>query len=92
MNIVKGSLVFANAGRDKGDCFAVLEIDGNFAYIANGKERKVLKPKRKNIKHISATNCVINISELTNKKLKKLISEFLQKDLQEDEETAYHQS
>lgn len=88
MNIVKGSLVFANAGRDKGGCFAVLEVHESFVYIADGRERKILKPKRKNIKHISATNCVIDTGELTNKKLKKLISEFLEK----NQEKAYHQS
>ena len=47
MNTVKGSIVKAVAGREKNGFFVVLDCDSVFAYIADGKRRKVEKPKKK---------------------------------------------
>lgn len=41
------------AGRDKGKLFFVLETDGQFALIADGKLRKISKPKRKKLRHLA---------------------------------------
>lgn len=76
MNIQLGSVVKALAGREKNSFYVAVGIHDGFVEIADGKERKLQKPKRKNIKHISPVNSVIDISELTNKKLRKLINEF----------------
>ena len=40
MNIVKGSIVRANAGRDKNGFFIVLDIDSQYAYIGASKKEK----------------------------------------------------
>ena len=45
-----GDVVISTAGRDKGKIFLVIDIYGKFAYIADGKVRKVLNCKKKNIK------------------------------------------
>lgn len=76
MNIVKGSIVRATAGRDKGGFFVVLGIQGSFALIADGKRRKVQKPKRKNICHLAPTNAVYNGSIETNPQIRKAINDF----------------
>ena len=45
--------------------------------MANGKSRKLSSPKRKNIKHISPTDSVIeDINDITDKKLRTLLKEF----------------
>ena len=52
-NIVKsGDLVLSLTGRDKGNCFLVLDVENDFVNIVDGKVHKIQKPKRKNIKHI----------------------------------------
>ena len=76
VNITPGSMVMACAGRDKNSFFVATEIHDGFVFIANGKSRKLEKPKRKNIKHISPTNTVIELEGLTNKKLRRLIAEY----------------
>lgn len=76
MNIQIGSVVKALAGREKDSFYVAVGIHDGFVFIADGKERKLEKPKRKNIKHISPTKTIINTDELTNKKLRKLIAEF----------------
>ena len=58
MEIGIGSVVISKAGRDKGDNFIVLSLDGEFAMLANGDLRKVDKPKKKKLKHLQKTNYV----------------------------------
>lgn len=76
MKLNIGSVVRAKAGRDEGGFFVVTSIDNDFCTIADGKSRKLDKPKRKNIKHISPTNSMIEIKDITDKKLRTLLKEF----------------
>ena len=50
--IKQGDIVKAMTGRDKGKYFLVVFLEGDVAYIVDGKTRKVDNPKNKNIKHI----------------------------------------
>ncbi|MBE7092091.1 MAG: hypothetical protein E7365_02800 [Clostridiales bacterium] len=48
-----GAYVCSTRGRDANKCFLVVEIiDENFVLIADGKSRKIEKPKKKKIKHL----------------------------------------
>ena len=76
MDIQKGSIVIAKAGRDKGGCYVVLERDGSYALIADGKRRRVEHPKRKKLMHLSATNTVAAGSFETNPQVKRIIQGF----------------
>ena len=58
MRIQKSDVVLSLAGRDQGSLFYVLDTQEGFATLADGKARKVEKPKRKKIKHIQKTNYV----------------------------------
>ena len=70
-----GKIVFSNAGRDKGKYLVVINCDENYVWVADGKERKLETPKRKNIKHISLTADSLKSDQLkTNKSLKKAIA------------------
>ena len=44
-------VVVSTAGHDAGALFYVLEADGVWLYLANGKDRSIEKPKRKKSKH-----------------------------------------
>ena len=52
MSISKSDIVLSAAGRDQGRIFFVLDTDGVYATIADGKIRKVEHPKRKKLKHL----------------------------------------
>jgi ribosomal protein L14E/L6E/L27E len=71
-----GSVVRAKAGRDKDGFFVVTAIEKEYCFMADGKSRKLDKPKRKNIKHISLTNSMIDIKDITDKKLRTLLKGF----------------
>ncbi|MBP1573852.1 MAG: KOW domain-containing RNA-binding protein [Oscillospiraceae bacterium] len=76
VNITPGMIVMACAGRDKDSFFVALESHDGLVFIANGKERKLESPKKKNIRHISPTDTVIKLDGLTNKKLRRLLAEY----------------
>ena len=52
MEIHKSDIVLSEAGRDKGMLFFVIDTDGVYVSLANGKERKLETPKRKKLRHI----------------------------------------
>ena len=76
MDIQKGSIVIAKAGRDKGGCYVVLERDGSYALIADGRRRRVEHPKRKKLIHLAPTNTAHTGSLETNPKIKQILREF----------------
>jgi ribosomal protein L14E/L6E/L27E len=51
-----GDLVLSTAGRDRNVIFLVVDVIDNFAYIVDGKTRKINSPKKKNIKHLERLN------------------------------------
>ena len=52
MNVLQGAVVRSLAGHDKDTYFVAVKADGSNVYIADGKERKLESPKKKNIKQI----------------------------------------
>lgn len=50
-DIQRTDIVRSLAGHDKGRLFAVLETDGEYLLLADGKGRKIESPKRKKRRH-----------------------------------------
>ncbi|MBR1422599.1 MAG: KOW domain-containing RNA-binding protein [Ruminococcus sp.] len=87
MDIKIGSVVRALAGREKDRYFVAVDVHDGFVYIADGKERKLSAPKKKNIKHISPVKAFVNTDELTDKKLRQLTRSYLtQANCQKDQQ------
>lgn len=70
MKIRTGTIVEAVAGRDSGGLFAVVGCEEGYCLIADGKSRKLAAPKRKNLRHVRATNGAIDMNDITDKKLR----------------------
>lgn len=51
----RGMIVKSTSGHDKDSFYVVVDMDGDFCLIADGRRRKVEHPKRKNAKHLQAT-------------------------------------
>ena len=47
MDIARSDIVKSAAGRDRGRLFFVLGTEGEFLLLADGKSRKLERPKRK---------------------------------------------
>lgn len=54
MGIEVSDVVCALRGRDSGKYFIVTALEDNFAMLADGRGRRLEKPKRKKLKHITA--------------------------------------
>ena len=59
MEFCKGMVVRSRAGRDAGHWFVILELDAEYAYLADGGLRRLEKPKRKKRRHLAPTNTVL---------------------------------
>jgi ribosomal protein L14E/L6E/L27E len=76
-----GQIVFSKRGRDKGLPFIVLSVAGEYAYLADGKLRRIKKPKKKKMKHIQLTNyredlTAYNQRGLQDADIRKLLKEY----------------
>lgn len=76
MKVQKGSVVKATAGRDSGGYFAVTDLQEGYCMIADGKSRRLRNPKRKNIRHLSFTDSVIDLNDITDKKLRAFLKDY----------------
>ena len=86
--IILGSTIKCTAGRDKDKLFVVVsQIDSLYVAIADGKSRKVQRPKMKKIKHCTFHKIpdedILNRLEeccLTNSVLRKHLAEYVKEE------------
>lgn len=80
-----GQIVCSKSGRDKGSVLVVVGEDDLYVYVCDGKERPLERPKRKNAKHLSFTNTVLEEESFkTNKNLRKAIAIYKSRSFKED--------
>ena len=72
--IAAGMVVKSMAGHDSGSYYAVMRVENGFVYIADGKLRKVERPKKKNPLHLQKTLTTVELADITNKKLRSALS------------------
>ena len=84
MDIARSDIVRSIAGRDKGKFFFVLDTEGEFLMLADGKTRKLESPKRKKRKHtefVLHSDCRVaekirGEEKITNSELRKTLAAF----------------
>ena len=88
MEIAKSNIVRSDAGRDKGKLFYVLDTQGEYLLLADGKSRKVESPKRKKRRHVMFVAAEENRlsgkikgeEKITNSELRKALAAFREED------------
>ncbi len=56
-NDLIGTIAYSKAGRDKGNCYIVIEqLDKEYVLLADGRLKTADRPKKKKIKHLNITN------------------------------------
>ena len=84
MEIITGTVVISKAGRDMNSLLLAVKCENGFVYVADGKERKLSAPKKKNPKHLQRTNYRIEFEQLTDKKLKTALREISKHSIAEE--------
>lgn len=76
----RGFIVRSLAGHDKGDFQVIFKSDEKFAFVCDGKNRTIEKPKKKNIVHLKFTKKKLEGKFLeTNKSLRTALRNFCSK-------------
>lgn len=74
MRMEPGMIVKSDAGHDQERFYVIVAVEEGWAYIADGKRRKVERPKRKNPRHLKPTSLRVDLSEAdTNQKLRRIL-------------------
>ncbi|MBR6645708.1 MAG: RNA-binding protein [Clostridia bacterium] len=78
-----GAVALSTAGHDAGIYCIITELDGEYAYIADGRGRRIDRPKKKKLKHLSLTDHSVpsdgikdGKTDLTNREIRLFISEY----------------
>jgi ribosomal protein L14E/L6E/L27E len=93
MEIARSNIVRSDAGRDKGKLFVVLDTEGEYLLLADGRSRKVEAPKRKKRRHVlfvsaeeNRLSVKINSNEkVTNSELRRTLAAY-REEVQPDQE------
>ena len=57
-----GQIVIPKSGRDKGLPMVIVGTEDEYAFIADGKMRRLDKPKKKKHKHLQITHTFVNLT------------------------------
>lgn len=76
-----GQIVRASAGKETtgryGGFYMIVELlPGGYVTLANGKERPLARPKRKNVRHVCPTATVLEHELLTDSALRRTLQAF----------------
>ena len=74
MDLQIGTVVISRAGRDKGKPLAVVGMEDKFVLVADGKERPIARPKKKNPMHLSVTGKRVNVENVSDKALRRSLA------------------
>ena len=88
MEIAQSNIVLSDAGRDRGKLFFVLNVEGEFLLLADGKSRRVEAPKRKKRKHVRLVSAretelsakIKGEEKITNSELRRALAIFRETD------------
>ncbi len=84
MELAKGTVVISRAGRDKDKALAVVGYEGDFVLVADGKERPLARPKKKNRLHLTATRKRVKVSGVSDKALRRALERVMNGDRPHD--------
>ena len=72
-----GRIVRSRAGRDKDGLFVVMRVEGDFAWLCDGKTRPLLRPKKKRLRHLGLTDGFIQKDAIrSDKQLRGLLKAY----------------
>ena len=59
----RGQVVISKCGRDKGLALVVVDTADNYVYLADGRLRRLSKPKKKKVRHLQPTGYFVELEK-----------------------------
>ena len=88
-----GDLAYSLAGHDKGNLYVILSVEGDIAYLADGRLKLIDRPKKKKLRHLQVvkkdfrqvlTESNETAGSITNENVKRAIKLFLREGKEAD--------
>lgn len=77
MEFSEGMIVKSTAGHDAGSFYVIVRVEDGFCFIADGRQRLLARPKKKNPRHLKKTNAGLELSQIgTDKRLRQELAGF----------------
>ena len=82
MNYEAGMLAWSRAGHDKDKLYVIVNTEGEYVYLSDGRLKPVEHPKKKKIRHIQIVRQIpeellgLNIETIKNEEIRKVIRRF----------------
>lgn len=74
LSVEHGRVVRSLAGKEKGTLMAAVGFTDRVVLLADGRQRPLERPKRKNIRHVALTEYVLEPGEMaTNRGLRRAL-------------------
>ena len=75
MEYTQGTVVSSLKGHDKDRLFVIIKSEGAYVWLTDGKNRKKICPKKKNIKHVVLSRHHIpEVESLSDKLIRKQLN------------------
>jgi ribosomal protein L14E/L6E/L27E len=71
-----GDIVKSKQGHDTGRVYAVVKVDGEFAFVRDGVYRTIESPKKKRMKHLQFMGKQELLPEINDVDLKKILEKW----------------
>ena len=71
-----GMLARSKAGHDAGRMYVIMDTDGAYVYLADGRIRTAGKPKKKKIRHVELICREYDISEADDVQIRRILKEY----------------
>ncbi len=81
--IMISTIVRSLSGRDRGRLFVVTDREPGYVFLADGRTRRVERPKKKKFKHVEVFPCgasrtgekILNGEKVTNSEIRRMLQE-----------------
>jgi len=71
-----GMLARSKAGHDAGRIYVIIDTDGAYVYLADGRIRTVSNPKKKKIRHIELICRKNDLSKADDVQIRRILKEY----------------
>ncbi|MGI6017422.1 MAG: KOW domain-containing RNA-binding protein [Marvinbryantia sp.] len=77
-----GMLAWSRAGHDNGTLYVILDVDGEYVFLADGHLKPIEKPKKKKKKHVQVYRTIpeelehMSKEKIKNEEIRRVIRRF----------------
>ena len=80
-----GMLAASSAGHEKGSIYVIIDADGAYVYLVDGKTRTLDRPKKKKYRHIQIIKKQYDIRGIEDAKIRRIVKEWKKEEVKQED-------